>query len=244
MIPTPFSTPTAGEVGDQWRSADNRGRRNNLRVRGVPEEIEAERIPSALATIFNTLLGRPEEATVHLVRAHRALCPRPQNDSSPRDIVCCLVDFGLKELILQKARGQDEIVFNSNKIELYQDLSPVTLQQRRALRPLLTVLRDKNIPYRWRFPFGLSATRSGRTALLREPDELEDFCKSLDIPVVELPEWLQDFWIPDTTRHLVPPTRGKDPISPATSPASSRGPLFSPTRLSRRRDGSYSQDSR
>lgn len=108
---------------------DNRGRRNNLRVRGVPEEIEAEQIPLALAAIFNSLLGRPKEATIHLVRAHRALRPRPQNNSSPRDIICCLVDFGLKEQILQKARGQDEILFNTSKIELYQDPSSVTLQQ-------------------------------------------------------------------------------------------------------------------
>lgn len=190
------------EMARNIEDLDNRGRRQNIRVRGMPEAIEAPQLEPALTAIFNSLLGRGKEEPIELIRAHRALRPRSQSDQNPRDVICCLANFKLKEEILSKARAQDEIDFNGTSVSLYQDLSPQTLQQRRALRPLLTYLRDKNIQYRWRFLFGLSASRNGRTYQLRVPDDLEDFCAGLRIPRIEVPEWFADYWIPDVSAHL------------------------------------------
>lgn len=221
------------EMSRHLEDLDNRGRRNNLRVRGIPESVEQEEIPTALTTIFNQLLQVPEETPIDLVRAHRALRPKAQEDQAPRDIVCCLADFKQKEEILSKARSLEEICYKGKRIELYQDLSPLTLQQRRALRPLLSVLRDHGIPYRWRFPFGLSATRQGRTQLLRYPEDLEEFCLQLKIPRVNLPDWLSDFWIPDVSakledrRHPSPQRQERDrrrPREESSSPPARSAP--------------------
>lgn len=127
-----------------------------------------------LTTIFNSPLQRDTDEPIDLVRAHRALRPRSQEDQNPRDIICCLADYKLKEDILTNARKQDGIQHNGKRVELYQDLSPMTLQQRRALKPLLSVLKANNFPYRWKFPFGLS-DRAGQFYLLRSPEDLENF---------------------------------------------------------------------
>lgn len=77
---------------------------------------------------------------------------------------------------------------NGNEIKLFQDLSNITLQQSRAIHPLLDVLHARGIPYGWKFRFCLSATWRGHTALLRMPDDLHAFCESLHIAIIEVPE--------------------------------------------------------
>lgn len=55
---------------------DNRGRRCNIRVRGIPETLEPDQIIPALQRVFNNLLDRQEDMDIDFVRAHRALRPR------------------------------------------------------------------------------------------------------------------------------------------------------------------------
>lgn len=78
-------------------------------------------------------------------------------------------------------------------IQIYQDLSGITLQHHRDLKLLLDTLRTKGIHYKWKFPFCLSATTQGRTALLKVPEDLPHFCDTLGIHHVEVPNWHANF---------------------------------------------------
>lgn len=172
---------------------DNRGRRHNLRVRGLPESVDNDQILPAVTDLFNRLLDRPRHTPIAMERIHRALRPRGRDTDPPRDIVCYVNDFALKEDIFKKARDKQQLTFEGRPIHIYQDLSAITLRHRKDLRPLLDVLRNKGIRYRWKFPFGLQATHQGNSALLRVPEELETFCEILDIPYVDVPNWYADF---------------------------------------------------
>lgn len=187
--------PHIFDLHRQVEDLDNRGRRHNIRVRGVPEGIDPSALTQTVCTIFNELLERPADTPIDMERIHRALRPPPRDTEPPRDIVCCLVNFPLKEEILRKARDRGRILYNGADIKLFQDLSQITLQNRRTLRPLLETLRARNIQYRWKFPFCLAATTRGRTALLRTPEDLPLFCEQLDIPTIDLPEWYS-FYFP------------------------------------------------
>lgn len=103
-----------------------------------------------LLSIFNQLLEEPSAHSIKLDRAHRALCPKGAS-SQPRDILCCVQDFELKERIMVKARHQRTTDFEGSFLQLYPDLSWLTLQKRCHLKPLLSLLRDRDIPYRWGF---------------------------------------------------------------------------------------------
>ncbi|CAH2306103.1 Hypothetical predicted protein [Pelobates cultripes] len=70
---------------------DNRGRRCNIRVRGVPES-DGETIENTLNNLFDMILGADAPHTFRYERAHRALRPR-SSDDNPRDIICCLSSF-------------------------------------------------------------------------------------------------------------------------------------------------------
>lgn len=100
------------------------------------------------------------------------------------------------------ARNKTPLSYNGAEVCLFQDLSTITLQCRRELCPLLEVLCMKGIPYRWKFPFCLSASFQGRTALLKVPEDLYHFCATLDSPMTEVPEWYAEFRHPSAKPTL------------------------------------------
>lgn len=63
------------EMNRHIEDLDNRGRRNSIRVRGIPEFVEPDQIIPALQLVFNGLLWRQEDMGIDFVRAHRALRP-------------------------------------------------------------------------------------------------------------------------------------------------------------------------
>lgn len=167
---------------------DNRGRRNNIRVRGLPESDASENLPAILESIFNQLLDAPTDNRIQMDRAHRALRPK-STSGPPRDVICRLQDFTIKEQIMRAARSKHDISFENSAIQLYPDLAWITLQRRRHLKPLITLLRDRNIPYRWGFPFSLTASQDGKSAALRSFVDLPAFCKSLGLETPSIPDW-------------------------------------------------------
>lgn len=167
---------------------DNRGRRNNIRVRVIPEPEGNEEMQTTLQSIFNNLLGEPPTKHIEMDRAHRALRPKGAA-SKPRDVICRVTSYPLKESIMRQARIARKVIFDGVQIQLYPDLSWITLQKRRLLQPLLQILQTKAIPYRWGFPFTLTAKHQGTSAVLRYPEDLRTFCNTLEIQSPQLPEW-------------------------------------------------------
>lgn len=55
---------------------NNRGSRNNNRIRGLPESEGPEDLHTTLQTLFNDLLGDPPHKPIEMDRAHRALHPK------------------------------------------------------------------------------------------------------------------------------------------------------------------------
>ena len=184
------------DINRHLEDLDNRGRRANIRVRGIPESVENAQIIPTLRRVFNSLLEGQEDAAIDFVRAHRALRPKGPDTAPPRDIICCLQNYPLKEEIMIKARRNNRVVFNGESIMLFHDLSQITLRNRRALRPLLEVLREKELIYSWRFPFALVVTKAGRQHVLRSPADLPEFFEALDLDPVAVPEWYQEFALP------------------------------------------------
>ncbi|CAH2219776.1 Hypothetical predicted protein [Pelobates cultripes] len=146
---------------------DNRGRRNNLRIRGIPEAPEGtnENITQTLTNLFNQHLGRPVDTPIKLDRAHRAIRPKVLANETPRDIICRIHHFPIKEMILQKAKQIRDITFSDRKVQIFQDLAQSTLIARRALRPITKALSDRNIRFHWAYPFSLVVNRPREDAL-------------------------------------------------------------------------------
>ncbi|OCT80142.1 hypothetical protein XELAEV_18026953mg [Xenopus laevis] len=119
--------------------AQNRSPRNNLRIRGLPEDIQSPEAKQLLTQLFKRLLDRDLDTEIMIERLHRVGVPRK---GQPRDLLCCLHNYTLKEQILKKARDAKTLKIEEDDIEIYQDLSYSTVLQRRLLKPLTTMLYD------------------------------------------------------------------------------------------------------
>ncbi|CAH2273899.1 Hypothetical predicted protein [Pelobates cultripes] len=106
----------------QVEDLDNRGRHNNIRVRGL-----------------HTVGGRPQ----------------------------CHLAATLHAKAIMKAARRQTITYMDAQVSLFQDLSPLTLEARRALRSLTRMLQDRRNPYRWGHPFSLQARKDSAWCTLR-----------------------------------------------------------------------------
>lgn len=153
------------EINRHLEDLDNRGPRHNIRLQGLPVVVTADQQEMALLPIFNDILDRPLVTPIDMERFHRPLESSGMAKGPTKDVIYCLASLPLKEDIIHRAREKQQITYHDAPIQLFQDLSTTSLQHRRALQPLLSILRERNIPYRWRFPLCLAATTAGRTAL-------------------------------------------------------------------------------
>lgn len=72
---------------------ENRSRRNNLRVIGIPENAELPRSTDFMIAFFSELFGDKLSQTPEIERAHRSLGPKPRPGAPPRRCSCAFFAF-------------------------------------------------------------------------------------------------------------------------------------------------------
>ncbi|CAH2252559.1 Hypothetical predicted protein [Pelobates cultripes] len=148
-----------------------------------------------------------QQPRIGLVRAHRALRAPPAPGEQPRDIICCLDNFILKEDILRNARRMGRIRLEDQEVTIFQDLSRYTLQARKNLRPVTAALQAAGIQYRWGYPFALSARRGQELHTIKAPADVQGFQRALGLPPTRVQNWL--------THHFIQQAAGPPPPPPA-----------------------------
>ncbi|CAH2294495.1 Hypothetical predicted protein [Pelobates cultripes] len=166
-------------LGRQTQDLDNRSRRSNIRVCSVPEPQGEEDAEGLLTTLFSLILGEEGPDQIQFDRAHRALRQRIL-DGAPHGLICCLHSYQLKEKIMRKARSRPSWHFQDSDVIIYNDLSPMG-------RPITQALRDKQIPFKWGFPFCLQARYNNEWAQVRWPEEVPSFLQKLELNLIEVP---------------------------------------------------------
>lgn len=160
---------------------ENKNRRNNIRIRGLPETISLEDLIRTLRGIFNILLQNPPTTEIIFDWAHRTAGLRKIDPTRPRNVICRIHYFYIKEKIMLAARQNKTIDFEGTKIILFQDLSRHKLVLRKPLKPLLEHLQKRDIQYRWSFPFQLQVQHNGLMATFRDIEDLPEFLKTFQL---------------------------------------------------------------
>lgn len=75
---------------------ENHNRRNNIRLRGVPESIRTPDLIPTLTKFFNSLLGKDLDTPIEFDHTHRALRPQNSDPARPRDVGCHIPLYSLK----------------------------------------------------------------------------------------------------------------------------------------------------
>lgn len=173
---------------------ENRNRRQNLRIRGVPERKD-EDLKKIMVDIFGPILELGGGEFPKIERIHRIGRRDTSRTERSRDIIVKFRYFVDKDNLWAKLRGRTPLLYEDARISVYPDLARDTLTRRRHLKPLLDLLKEQNIKYTWGFPACLIGSREGKTAKLRFPGDLEKFCGKLEIQAPPLPDWASEKWV-------------------------------------------------
>jgi len=104
----------------------SRERRNNIRIIGLPEDVEGSRpslfFPGLLQEVFGKeLLVHPPECD----RAHRAFVTKPTKEQNPRAVIIRIHKYQVKETIIHKARAKrGSLLYKGHRIAVYEDYAP------------------------------------------------------------------------------------------------------------------------
>ena len=111
---------------------ENRNRRDNVRLVGLPEKCEGTNPTEFLESWFSKLFGRESFSPQFAIeRAHRVPAKPPPSGGRPRSILMKFLNFKDKAMLLRRSREMGNIMWEGSKVSLYPDFSPL-LQKRRA----------------------------------------------------------------------------------------------------------------
>lgn len=191
----------------QQDDSENRSRRNNIRVRGLTEEIPGPELRITVTRIFNKLLNRDSTTDIEMDRVHRVQAPRSAGEGYPRDVLVRVHFYSLKEDIMRRAWDNGPLKYEGSLIKLLSDLSRRTLRMRAIMKPLLEVIRTTAATYHWGHPFHLVIVRNGKSFTLRHYDQLMELFSFLEVPPVQVPDWLSESGKLESMRQYSPRIR-------------------------------------
>lgn len=67
---------------------ENKNRRNNIRIRGLSENVSSKDMIAVLQKIFQELAQDQEGKEFMIDRAHRVMGSKRPDPSKPRDVIC------------------------------------------------------------------------------------------------------------------------------------------------------------
>lgn len=194
---------------------ENRLRRNNIRVYGIPEEAEGKEMVPFMVEFFRTTLTLKDDVEIKLERALRAMAPKPKTKASTRSIIVRFLDFSVKQAVLQQAWKQRDITFQGQKVYFDQDYSPDVQRKRKKVREVIKRLREKNIKAQSPYPAQLKVFLDTGVKVFPSLLEAQSFLKELGVAaeieerdVLER-ELTQDTWTTQDNRR-----RRKQLLSP------------------------------
>ncbi|XP_061915196.1 uncharacterized protein LOC133657643 [Entelurus aequoreus] len=160
---------------------ESRSRRNNIRIVGVPENIEGPNPTTFFSQLLVEVLGEHTlSSTPELDRAHRSLTAKPGPGERPRAIVICFHRFQTRELVVREARKRrGKLRYKDSPIHIFEDYCPEILEQRAVYRDVMRDLYNLGLKPALHYPAKLMvSTEGGKRRRLASLKDAQDFVKS------------------------------------------------------------------
>lgn len=153
---------------------ENRSRRQNIRIIGIPEGSEANKPTDFVAKFLIKTLGEENfDGSILIDRAHRSLAPKPRAGERPRPMIARLHYYTDKDKIMSLSRSKGALLFEGSPVHIFPDMSPEVGRQRAAFNSVKVKLRNAGIPYRMLFPAKLEITMDGSRMSFSDPRAVE-----------------------------------------------------------------------
>lgn len=132
---------------------ENRSRRCNLRIIGLPETVKGPDLFTFLQETLPDLLQiRDACAGLVVERAHRLGPVRASPESRPRVVIFKSLSFVHKEAIWQASRKQKDLRWNDIRLHIFQDYSAEVTRARKEFSPICSRLVKEDRKFALLFP--------------------------------------------------------------------------------------------
>uniref|UniRef100_H3ATL9 L1 transposable element RRM domain-containing protein n=1 Tax=Latimeria chalumnae TaxID=7897 RepID=H3ATL9_LATCH len=133
---------------DKCDDLENRARRSNLQIVGLPEGIEGKDPVAFVERLLVEVLGEVTfPGRVEVERAHCALRPQPREGERPRIIIFKLLRFPDKVRILHRAREMGQLTYQNQRIFFFPDVSAELQAKRRKFTEAWHLCHSLQIPF-------------------------------------------------------------------------------------------------
>ncbi|KAK7117362.1 hypothetical protein R3I94_013542 [Phoxinus phoxinus] len=133
---------------------EGRSRRNNIRIVGLPENIEGAHPTAFFSQVLVEVIGdQILSSTPELDRAHRTLAPKPGPNGKARPVIIRFLKFQERELVVREARRlRGKLNYRGSQIHIFEDYSPEVAEQRSEYRAVMKQLYDLGLKPTLLFP--------------------------------------------------------------------------------------------
>nr|XP_033810110.1 uncharacterized protein LOC117364707 [Geotrypetes seraphini] len=159
---------------------NNRARRNNFRILGLPESREGRDLVKFLETTLPKLLDLEFSHAFEIERAHRIPSRQPTNPTKyPRPVIVKLLRYPQVLTIMQQARLKSPIKLDSHTLLFVPDLCKQTAKARKQLLEYRPRLKQMGACFGMLYPAKLRVTYNNSTKDFTSPLDLADYIESL-----------------------------------------------------------------
>lgn len=171
------------DMADHMDDLENRSRRCNLRLVGLPEGTEGNDVVAFMETWLPSYLDlTTKNGKIKLDRAHRSLAPRPGASQRARPIIMKLHNFADKQRVMAAARRlatQPNQPTDRIKVSFFNDYSAAVAKKRKAFDEVKSCLRKKNVDYALLYPATLRLSANGKEKRFHTPEAAASYVDSL-----------------------------------------------------------------
>lgn len=150
---------------------EDRSRRDNLKIRGIPESVQQSALKDYFLHMLATFLPDSPQSELIIDRIHRLPKPPHLPETIPRDTIVRIHFFHIKVRFMRAARNTSEYPLQYANFSFYDDLSKFTMQQRKNLATITKPLRNHQIPYKWGHPVKLIIMKDSKSYTVRSLEE-------------------------------------------------------------------------
>lgn len=155
---------------DKIDDLENRSRRCNIRIIGLPEGSEGTNPVLFFKTWLPQLVGVSfKDDAVEIDRCHRTLARPPPPGQRPRAVVIKLHYFQDKVRIMQAARRMQSLIYKGAPIMIFEDFSAAVVKKRQGFYHVKQRLREMGISFAMMYPAVLRIKHNGVERSFRAP---------------------------------------------------------------------------
>lgn len=158
---------------------ENRLRRNNVRLIGVPEKAEGSNPGDFFEQWLARVIGRERLSPLYAVeRAHRVPTRMLPPGAPPRPVLVRVLHYKDRDAILRAARDLPELAIDNSRISIFPDFSAEVQRRRMQFTAVKKRFRDLQIPYAMLYPARLRVTALGQSHFFDTPALAMDWLDS------------------------------------------------------------------